>query len=456
MADTVAAAYPTSTSPGNPDQQYAQHQYAYQAQANSPGGHQYYGSATGVDQQVGQETGDQQGVGHQGQEVNYAQYTRSGAELGNEQQVGSASFGEQNNTGIVQQYAGATGQLAQQQGPNGYKINFDPNPQIIRKHANDAVTYKQEVAVRYLRPPTPPPPGPLIIKEVRNPALPPAPPIVIRQRPPRPATPPPLIIRERPPQPPTQLAPKLITKPLPPPPPPPRRVIIERMPPLPPKPQSIIVERWLPYKQQKRRVIYQKAPPVQAPTPQKNLIIQWEGTQARVVKEFRNLGIIKADPGTYVQQYGSQLRPTQGLPDFVKGLPTPNLGPEYAPIANPDQIDPSYLVGAAGPLGGFEATADQGLLASASNGSLTGTGQAGFLPENVQYAAYGNVVGNTVGQVPGEQQGGYVYQQGAYSSGSTVEGQQYGAEQQQQQQQQGFEQQGQVQYQTMPQYATSG
>ena len=92
---------------------------------------------------------------------------------------------------------------------------------------------------------------------------------------------------------------------------------------------SIIVERWLPYKQQKRRVVYQKAPPVQAPAPQKNLIIQWEGTQARVVKEFRNLGIIKADPNTYVQQYGAQLRPTQGLPDFVKGLPTPNLGPEY-------------------------------------------------------------------------------------------------------------------------------
>ncbi len=76
-------------------------------------------------------------------------------------------------------------------------------------------------------------------------------------------------------------------------------------------------------------MIYQKAPPVQPPAPQKNLIIQWEGTQARVVKEFRNLGIIKADPNTYVQQYGAQLRPTQGLPDFVKGLPTPNLGPEY-------------------------------------------------------------------------------------------------------------------------------
>ncbi|CAF4200943.1 unnamed protein product, partial [Rotaria magnacalcarata] len=99
--------------------------------------------------------------------------------------------------------------------------------------------------------------------------------------------------------------PKLVTKPLPAPPPPPRRVIIERMPPLPPKPQSIIVERWLPYKQQKRRVIYQKAAPVQPAPAQKNLIIQWEGTQARVVKEFRNLGIIKADPNTYVQQYGT-------------------------------------------------------------------------------------------------------------------------------------------------------
>ncbi len=163
MADTVAAAYPTSTSPGNPEQQYVQHQYAYQAHQASPGGHQYYSGGSGVEQQqVAQEIVDQQAAVHQGQEVNYAQYTHSGAELANEQQVGGA------DAGIVQQYAGATGQLAQQQGQNGYKINFDPNPQIIRKHAGDAVTYKQEVAVRYLRPPTPPPPGPLIIKEVRK------------------------------------------------------------------------------------------------------------------------------------------------------------------------------------------------------------------------------------------------------------------------------------------------
>lgn len=171
MADpNAAAAYSSAHSPGNPDQQqYVQHQYAYQAQTTSPGGHQYYSAASGIEQQqADQDNVDPQAAGHQGQEVNYAQYTRSGAEGGNEQQGAGGGFADQSNAGIIQQYAGAAGQLAQQQGQNGYKINFDPNPQIIRKQAGDAVTYKQEVAVRYLRPPTPPPPGPLIIKEVRK------------------------------------------------------------------------------------------------------------------------------------------------------------------------------------------------------------------------------------------------------------------------------------------------
>ena len=169
MADPNTAVYSSANSPGNADQQYVQHQYAYQAQTASPGGHQYYSAASGIEQQqVAQDAVDPQAAVHQGQEVNYAQYTRSGAELGNEQQIAGGGFADQSNAGIIQQYAGATGQIAQQQGQNGYKINFDPNPQIIRKHASDAVTYKQEVAVRYLRPPTPPPPGPLIIKEVRE------------------------------------------------------------------------------------------------------------------------------------------------------------------------------------------------------------------------------------------------------------------------------------------------
>jgi glucose/arabinose dehydrogenase len=80
------------------------------------------------------------------------------------------------------------------------------------------------------------------------------------------------------------------------------------------------------------------------------------------------------------------------------------------------------LAGAAGPIGGFEVPSGQGLLASASDGSLAGAGgQAGFGQENVQYAAYSG----QAGQIAGDQQGGFVYQQAAYSNVSTVEGQQY-------------------------------
>jgi len=81
-----------------------------------------------------------------------------------------------------------------------YKINYDPNPIIIRKQIPvEMPTYKQQVIVRYLRPPTPPSPGPLIIKEVREAQAAPAPPLVIRTRAPREKTPPPIVIREAPP-----------------------------------------------------------------------------------------------------------------------------------------------------------------------------------------------------------------------------------------------------------------
>jgi hypothetical protein len=99
-----------------------------------------------------------------------------------------------------------------------YKINYDPNPIIIRKQIPAEIpTYKQQVIVRYrkkefkhffilyfifiylVRPPTPPSPGPLIIKEVREPQPAAAPPLIIRTRAPREKTPPPIIIREAPP-----------------------------------------------------------------------------------------------------------------------------------------------------------------------------------------------------------------------------------------------------------------
>jgi len=47
--------------------------------------------------------------------------------------------------------------------------NQNPPPLIVRKTLpNNLVTYQQNVSVRYLKPPTPPPPGPLIIRKFKN------------------------------------------------------------------------------------------------------------------------------------------------------------------------------------------------------------------------------------------------------------------------------------------------
>lgn len=205
-----------------------------------------------------------------------------------------------------------------------YKINEDNNPEIITKVTQQNLTYIQELAVRYLRPPTPPPPGEIVITQETNSLTPPAPPLIIRQQPPRPSTPEPIVIREAPPQAPPAVGRKVITisgKRLP---PPPRKVIIERLAPLPSKPQSVIVERWLPYSQVKRRVIFQKTndrdPVVVKP---KNVIVQWEAPQVTIKKDFKYLGVIRANPVEYVQRYGPTLKTTKELPDFVLEIKPP-------------------------------------------------------------------------------------------------------------------------------------
>ena len=91
-----------------------------------------------------------------------------------------------------------------------YSINEDPNPEVITKRVAQHIEYVQELAVRYLRPPTPPAPGEIIITQEANNLIPPAPPLIIRQQPPRPATPEPLIVREAPPQPPPAIGRKLM------------------------------------------------------------------------------------------------------------------------------------------------------------------------------------------------------------------------------------------------------
>lgn len=85
-----------------------------------------------------------------------------------------------------------------------YEINQDSNPEIVRKRTQQQINYIQELAIRYLKPPTPPPPGEILICQEINTLTPPAPPLIIRQQPPRPMTPQPLVIREAPPQPPPQ------------------------------------------------------------------------------------------------------------------------------------------------------------------------------------------------------------------------------------------------------------
>ena len=205
-----------------------------------------------------------------------------------------------------------------------YVFVEDANPQVINKKVQQQLEYVQELAIRYLRPPTPPAPGEIVIQMEGNSLSGPAPPLVIRQVPARPDTPEPLVLREAPPQPPTPVGRKLITiggKRLP---PPPRKVVIERLPQLPSKPQSVLVERWLPYVQGKRRVIFQKSgasdPVIVAP---RNVIVQWEAPSVVVRKEFKYLGVIRANPAEYVAQYGASLKLASALPQFVLDIKTP-------------------------------------------------------------------------------------------------------------------------------------
>ena len=205
-----------------------------------------------------------------------------------------------------------------------YPINDDPAPRYIRKKPSKDLEYVQEVAIRYLRPPTPPSPGDILIQQEANVLTPPAPPLVLRQMPNRPTTPVPLVIREAPPQAPLAVGRKLITisgKRLP---PPPRKVVIERFASLPAKPQNILVERWLPYTSVKRRVIYRAPPPEPRIVKPKNVIIEWESPKMVVKQEFKYLDVIRADPVEYTRRYGASLHKSHELPSFVYNIETPH------------------------------------------------------------------------------------------------------------------------------------
>ena len=70
-----------------------------------------------------------------------------------------------------------------------YKLNEDASPDLITKTIHQPVEYTQDISVRYLKPPTPPPHGDLVIRQENDIVRPVAPPQIIRQLAPRPRTP---------------------------------------------------------------------------------------------------------------------------------------------------------------------------------------------------------------------------------------------------------------------------
>ncbi|CAF1035866.1 unnamed protein product, partial [Brachionus calyciflorus] len=188
-----------------------------------------------------------------------------------------------------------------------YKLNNDPNPEVLRKKPTDKIRYVQDVAIRFLEPPQPPKHGDIVVKHLPNRQIAPAPPLVVRQAPPKPATPAPLVLREAPPQPPARVPDQLVLVPGKVLAPPARKVVVERLPAIPPKPQQVFLEKWLPFKQQKRRVVYQRPEPdCVLPNP-RNLVIQWEAPEVEVTRDYKNLGSQLADPQEYVRRHGSEL-----------------------------------------------------------------------------------------------------------------------------------------------------
>jgi len=100
------------------------------------------------------------------------------------------------------------------QTPGNDKFFHDPNPVVIQKKSKP-ITYIQKINLAYYKPPAPPAPGPVIIKEVRPPQAPVPPPLYVRIQPPPPRERAPLVIREAPPPRPRQIPTTHLTKLLP-------------------------------------------------------------------------------------------------------------------------------------------------------------------------------------------------------------------------------------------------
>ncbi|CAF0787551.1 unnamed protein product [Adineta ricciae] len=212
--------------------------------------------------------------------------------------------------------------------------SFPPPPVIIRRKSKD-VLLKQKVDIQLLRPPTPPAPAPIIIREVRhksssvsNKSM------KIRQKLEDTGqihlskTPSPIVLRERPPAPPKHdysSKPTIVYHHLPTPSPSPPTVIVERLrskaSTVIQKPPPILVEKWLPYPpEQKRKIIYERASPIptrhkrRAHEPAKKIIVEYDDVNVILDRDIKQRKEIKRiSPNEYVKQYGDTLYSNEAL-----------------------------------------------------------------------------------------------------------------------------------------------
>jgi len=195
---------------------------------------------------------------------------------------------------------------------------------------------------------------------------------------------------------------------------PPRSVIIERLPPLPPRPRDVIIERWVPYgAQAKRRTIVRRAAAaVQYPRP-RNVIVQYEPAQVRIVRQFQRLGVTPANPVAYVQQYGASLLDAGTLVQqaraagVVEDISPPLVSAAVGFSASSYGQESSVSGLGVGGVVGYNAGLGGGYSSSAYESSASGLG-------------VGGVVGYDAGLGGGY--GSSAYESSSYSSGGGVGG----------------------------------
>jgi len=81
----------------------------------------------------------------------------------------------------------------------------------------------------------------------------------------------------------------------------------------------------LPYNPVKRKVVFQRIDAqTQEKTEQpKNVIIQWTAPDVKITKEFKYLGVIRANPIEYIERYGPNLKTKHELPEYVLDIKNP-------------------------------------------------------------------------------------------------------------------------------------